>query len=68
MAARFGAEPKKIIAGTYNTAISLSADGKALVFERTSLTLPAEIFAHRAMAPTSGNSPIRMIPCFHPWR
>jgi dipeptidyl aminopeptidase/acylaminoacyl peptidase len=45
MAARAGAEPKKIIASTYNTAISLSADGKTLVFERTSLTLPAEIFA-----------------------
>src|SRR5467141_1428025 len=44
MAARFGAEPKKIIANTFNTAISLSADGKPLVFERTSLTLPAEIF------------------------
>jgi len=45
MAARFGAEPKKIIADTYNTAISLSADGKTLVFVRTSLTMPAEIFA-----------------------
>ena len=44
MAARFGAAPKKIIADTYNTAISFSADGKTLVFERTSLTLPAEIF------------------------
>src|SRR5260370_2121699 len=45
MAANAGAEPKKIIADTYNTAISLSADGKTLVFERASLTLPAEIFA-----------------------
>src|SRR3989454_591998 len=45
MAARFGAEPKKIIADTYNTGISFSADGKTLVFERTSLTVPAEIFA-----------------------
>jgi dipeptidyl aminopeptidase/acylaminoacyl peptidase len=45
MAARFGAAPKKIIADTYNTAISFSADGKTMVFERTSLTLPAEIFA-----------------------
>ncbi|OLB38534.1 MAG: hypothetical protein AUH11_06380 [Acidobacteria bacterium 13_2_20CM_57_17] len=44
MAARVGAEPKKIIADTYNTAISFSADGKTLVFERTSLTLTAEIF------------------------
>jgi len=45
MAARFGAEPKKVIADTYNMAISFSADGKTLVFERTSLTLPAELFA-----------------------
>jgi dipeptidyl aminopeptidase/acylaminoacyl peptidase len=45
MAARAGAEPKKIIADTYNTAISFSADGKTLVFERTSLTMPAELFA-----------------------
>src|SRR6266478_3676480 len=45
MAARFGAEPKKLIADTYNTAISFSADGKTLVFERTSLALPAEVFA-----------------------
>ena len=45
MAAKFGSAPKKIIADTYNTAISFSADGKTLVFERTSLTMPAEIFA-----------------------
>jgi dipeptidyl aminopeptidase/acylaminoacyl peptidase len=45
MAARAGAEPKKIIADTYNTAISFSADGKTLVCERASLILPAEIFA-----------------------
>ena len=45
MAARFGAQPKQIISDTYNTAISFSADGKALVFARTSLTLPAEVFA-----------------------
>jgi dipeptidyl aminopeptidase/acylaminoacyl peptidase len=45
MAARAGAEPKKIIADTFNTAISFSADGKTLVFERTSLTMPAEVFA-----------------------
>jgi dipeptidyl aminopeptidase/acylaminoacyl peptidase len=45
MAARAGAEPKKIIADTYNTAISFSADGKTLVFERTSLAMPAEVFA-----------------------
>jgi len=45
MAARNGAEPKKIIADTYNTATSFSVDGKTLVFERTSLTLPTELFA-----------------------
>ncbi len=45
MVARAGAEPKKIVADTYNTAISFSADGKTLVFERTSLTMPAEILS-----------------------
>jgi dipeptidyl aminopeptidase/acylaminoacyl peptidase len=45
MAARAGAPPKPIIADTYNMAISLSADGKTLAFERTSLTMPAEVFA-----------------------
>src|SRR6266852_5044117 len=44
MAARAGAEPKKIIADSFNTAISFSADGKTLAFERTSLTMPAEVF------------------------
>jgi dipeptidyl aminopeptidase/acylaminoacyl peptidase len=44
MAARAGAEPKKIIADTYNGGISFSRDGKTLAFERTSLTMPAEIF------------------------
>jgi dipeptidyl aminopeptidase/acylaminoacyl peptidase len=43
MNARAGAEPQKIL-NTYNSAISLSADGKTMAFERTSLTLPAEIF------------------------
>jgi dipeptidyl aminopeptidase/acylaminoacyl peptidase len=45
MAARAGAQPKQIIADAYNTAISFSADGKTLVFERTSLVMPAEVFA-----------------------
>jgi dipeptidyl aminopeptidase/acylaminoacyl peptidase len=43
MAARVGAEPKKVVDG-YNSTISLSSDGKILAFERTSLTMPAEIF------------------------
>jgi dipeptidyl aminopeptidase/acylaminoacyl peptidase len=51
MAAKFGATPKKIIADTYNTGISFSADGKTLVFERTSLTMPAEIFAASSDGP-----------------
>ncbi len=45
MAPRVGAEPKKVIADSYNLGISLSSDGKTLAFERTSLTLPAEVFA-----------------------
>src|SRR5258707_407228 len=53
MAARAGAEPKKIIADGYNTAISFSADGKTLVFERASLTTPAEGFA----ASSDGTNP-----------
>jgi dipeptidyl aminopeptidase/acylaminoacyl peptidase len=45
MAARAGADPKKIITDTYNSAIFFSHDGKTLVFERTSLTMPAEVYA-----------------------
>ena len=45
MAARPGAEPKKILADTYNAAVSFSSDRKTLAFERTSLTMPAEVFA-----------------------
>jgi len=52
MAARAGAEPKKIIADGVNTGISFSADGKTLVFERTSLSMPFELFA--AMGDGSG--------------
>src|SRR5882757_669452 len=37
--------PTKVITEGFNTAISLSADGKTLIFERTSLTMPGEIFA-----------------------
>src|SRR5467141_2886235 len=37
--------PIKVITEGFNTAISLSADGKTLIFERTSLTMPGEIFA-----------------------
>ena len=44
MSARAGAEPKKIVIEGFNTGISFSKDGKTLAFERTSLTMPAEVF------------------------
>ena len=44
MAAQAGAEPKKVVAEGFNTGLSISKDGKTLVFERTSLTMPAEVF------------------------
>ena len=44
---RAGATPKKLLDG-YNSAYSLSADGKILVTERTSLTMPAELFVAAA--------------------
>jgi len=55
MGARPGAEPKKIIADTYNSAFSFSCPsgtGKTMAFERTSLTMPAEIF----VASTDGSN------------
>jgi dipeptidyl aminopeptidase/acylaminoacyl peptidase len=45
MAAQPGAEPKKLIAESFNSGISLSADGKTMAFTRTSLSMPAEVFA-----------------------
>ena len=45
MAPRAGAEPKKIIVEGFNSHLSFSSDGKTLVFTRTSLTLPSEVFA-----------------------
>src|SRR5579864_6487703 len=45
MAAHSGAEPKKIVAEAFNTGLTLSTDGETLAFERTSLTMPAELFA-----------------------
>ena len=44
MAARPGATPKTILADTYNTSFSFSGTGKTMAFERTSLTMPAEVF------------------------
>jgi dipeptidyl aminopeptidase/acylaminoacyl peptidase len=43
MEAKAGATPKKILDG-FNVAFSFSGDGKTLVAERTSLTMPAELF------------------------
>ena len=43
MEARAGATPKKVVDG-YNSGYSFSADGKTLVTERTSLTMPGELF------------------------
>jgi dipeptidyl aminopeptidase/acylaminoacyl peptidase len=40
-----GSLPKKVVAESFNMALSVSGDGKTLVFERTSLTMPAEVFA-----------------------
>jgi dipeptidyl aminopeptidase/acylaminoacyl peptidase len=45
MAARAGATPKKIVADGFNTGISFSADGRTLLFERTSWSMPFELFA-----------------------
>jgi len=45
MAARPGSEPKKILADTYNAAVSFSHDGKTMAFERTTSTMPAELLA-----------------------
>jgi dipeptidyl aminopeptidase/acylaminoacyl peptidase len=43
MAAKAGATPKKVVDG-YQSAMSLSGDGKALLLARTSFTEPAELF------------------------
>jgi dipeptidyl aminopeptidase/acylaminoacyl peptidase len=39
-----GTEPKKIVSQGFNNAVSISRDGKMMAFERTSLTMPAEVF------------------------
>ena len=44
MAAKTGAAPRKIVAEGFNSVISFSSNGKTLAFERTSLTMPAEVF------------------------
>jgi dipeptidyl aminopeptidase/acylaminoacyl peptidase len=47
MEPRVGATPKKLLDG-FNAAYSFSGDGKVLVAERTSLTMPAELFVAAA--------------------
>jgi dipeptidyl aminopeptidase/acylaminoacyl peptidase len=44
MAASVGAEPK-IVADSYNTGLTISSKGSTIAFERTSLAMPAEVFA-----------------------
>jgi dipeptidyl aminopeptidase/acylaminoacyl peptidase len=44
---RVGATPKKLLDG-FNSAYSFSGDGKTLIAERTSLTLPGELFVASA--------------------
>jgi dipeptidyl aminopeptidase/acylaminoacyl peptidase len=43
-----GSEPHAIVSSTYNSGLSLSRDGRTLAFVRTSLTMPAEVFASDA--------------------
>jgi len=45
IAATAGAEPKKIVADSFNTALSINSKGSTIAFERTSLAMPAEVFA-----------------------
>jgi dipeptidyl aminopeptidase/acylaminoacyl peptidase len=45
MAAATGAEPKAILTDGANGSVSFSGDGRTMVFTRTTLTMPAEIFA-----------------------
>jgi len=52
MNARVGATPKKIVDG-FNLALTVSADGKTLAFERTSLAMPAELFVAQTGAATA---------------
>jgi dipeptidyl aminopeptidase/acylaminoacyl peptidase len=43
-----GSEPKALVKDGFNGDLSVSADGRTLVFTRSSLTMPAEIFAASA--------------------
>ena len=48
IAAAEGSAPREILKDTYNESISVSADGSAFAFLRSSLTVPAEVFTARA--------------------
>jgi len=48
VSASAGAEPRKIVTEGSNSGLSLSGDGKWLAFERTTLTMPAEVFVASA--------------------
>jgi dipeptidyl aminopeptidase/acylaminoacyl peptidase len=47
LGARGGAEPKKLVAEGFNSAVSISRAGR-MAFERTTLTMPAEVFVASA--------------------
>jgi dipeptidyl aminopeptidase/acylaminoacyl peptidase len=47
IAATEGSAPREILGDTYNDALSVSADSRALAFLRSSLTMPAEVFTAR---------------------
>jgi dipeptidyl aminopeptidase/acylaminoacyl peptidase len=47
MEPRAGAPPKKVVDG-FNLGLSITKDGKALAFARTSMTMPAEVFLARS--------------------
>jgi len=55
MEAKAGATPRKVLDG-FNSAYSFSGDGKTLVSERTSLTMPGELFV--AAGDGSGLKPL----------
>jgi dipeptidyl aminopeptidase/acylaminoacyl peptidase len=48
IAAKAGSTPREVLKDTYNANISISSDGGALAFLRSSLTAPAEVFISRA--------------------
>jgi len=58
--ARAGAQPRKVVPEGFNSAISINKDGTALAFERSSMTMPAEVFvAH--LAQNKGGATVKQI-------